>query len=100
VALAAAVANLWSVARKIEELFNLHTKVDASLKVIDERLRALEDRLLKLETGQSQLVTEARTAASAASTAMTSAVIGDTITRVTRLEGRADQLEQQRLPPP
>ncbi len=95
-----AVGRLWSLARKIEELFTLHTKVEASLQIIDERLRALEDRLLRLEANERQIVTEARSAATAASTQIAGAVISDAVTRITRLEGRTDQLEQKRLPPP
>src|SRR6476646_4331978 len=38
----AAVSRLWQIARKIEELFTLHAKVEGSLLVIDQRLRALE----------------------------------------------------------
>lgn len=48
-----AVSRLWSLARKIEELFTLHTKVEASLQIIDERLKALEDRMLRLEAEES-----------------------------------------------
>ena len=54
--------------------------------------------MLRLERDQTQIVTEA-SAATAASTAIACAVISDAVTRIT-LEGRADQLEQQRLPPP
>ena len=64
---------------------------------IDQRLKAIEDRLLRMETEQTQIVTEARSAATAASTAVAGAVISDAVTRITRLEGRADQLEQRRL---
>ena len=94
------VARLWQVARKIEELFTLHAKVEGSLLVIDQRLKALEDRMLRLESEQTQIVTEARSAATAASTTLAGAVIAEAVTRITRLEGRADQLEQQRSLPP
>jgi phage shock protein A len=94
------VARLWQVARKIEELFTLHAKVEGSLLVIDQRLKALEDRMLRLESEQTQIVTEARSAATAASTMLAGAVIAEAVTRITRLEGRADQLEQQRSLPP
>jgi uncharacterized protein (UPF0335 family) len=97
----AAVGRLWQVARKIEELFTLHAKVEGSLLVIDQRLKAMEDRMIRLESEQTQIITEARSAATAASTAVAGAVISDVVTRITRLEGRADQLEQdRRLPPP
>ncbi len=91
-----AVGNLWAIARKIDDLLSLHKKVEESLQVIDERLRALEDRMLKLEAGQAQVFTEARNAA----TVMASGVISEAVTRITRLEGRADRLEKRRLPPP
>jgi hypothetical protein len=94
------VGRLWTLARKIEDLLALHGKVAASLQIIDQRLKALEDRLLRLETEQGQIVTEARSAATAASTAIAGAIISDTVTRITRLEGRADQLEALRLPLP
>jgi phage shock protein A len=94
------LSRVWQLARKIEELFTLHGKVEASLQVIDQRLKTLEDRMLRLEAAQAQIVTEARSAATAASTAVAGAVISDAVTRITRLEGRADQLEQQRQLPP
>jgi hypothetical protein len=90
-----AIGSLWTFARKVDDLFALHNKVEASLQVIDERLRALEDRMLKLESGQGQVITEARNAAAF----MASGVIAETVTRITRLEGRTEQLEQRRLPP-
>ena len=91
------LGRLWHLARKIEELFTLHAKVEGALQIIDQRLRQLEDRMLKLETAQGQVFTEARNAA----TVMASNVISDAVTRITRLEGRTDQLEQERrLPPP
>jgi uncharacterized protein (UPF0335 family) len=97
----AAVGRLWQLARKLEELFTLHAKVEGSLLVIDQRLKAIEDRMVRLETERSQIVTEARSAATAASTAIAGAVISDLVTRITRLEVRADQVEQGRhLPPP
>jgi hypothetical protein len=94
-----AIGRLWSIARKVEELFELHGKVRDSLKLIEERLRALEDRMIRLETEQAQIITEAKTAATAASTIIVGNVIADTVTRLTRLEGRADHLDR-RLPPP
>ena len=47
-----------------------------------------------LEANQAQLIVEARAAASAASTAVTGGVISDVVTRLTRLEMRAEQLEK------
>ena len=89
------LGRLWLLARKIEELFTLHGKVEDALLVIDQRLKMLEDRMLRLEGDQTQIVTEARSAATAASTTVAGAVISDAVTRITRLEGRADQVEQQ-----
>jgi len=91
---------LWSLARKIEELLELHNKVQESLKVVDERLKALEHHLLRLESEKAQIITEARSAATAASTIISGGIVSDAVTRITRLEGRADQLEQRRLSAP
>jgi uncharacterized protein YceH (UPF0502 family) len=76
------------LARKLEDLFSLHNKVEISLQIVNERLGALEDRMLRLETGQGQVFAEARNTA----TVMASNVISDAVTRITRLEGRTDQL--------
>jgi hypothetical protein len=89
------IGRLWTLARKLEQLFSLHNKVEVSLQIVDDRLRALEDRMLKLETEQGRVFTEARNAA----TVMASSVISDAVTRITRLEGWADQISR-RLPPP
>lgn len=94
------IGRVWKLARKIEELFALHTKVEDALKVIDEHLKALEVRMLRLEAEKTQIITEARSAATAASTVVAGSIISDAVTRITRLEGRADQLERRRLPPP
>ena len=91
---------LWAFARKVEDLLGLQTEIRQALQIVDQRLKALEDRMIRLESDQTQLVTEARSAATAAATQIASAVISDTITQITRLEGRAEQLEQQRLPRP
>jgi hypothetical protein len=88
------IGRLWTLARKLEQLFSLHGKVEVSLQIVDERLRALEDRMLKLETEQGRVFTEARNAA----TVMASNVISDAVTRITRLEGWTDQLTR-RFPP-
>ena len=85
------------VARKVEDLFALHKKVEEALELIEARLRALEDRTLRLESDQTQIVTEARSASTTAATMIASSIVSDTVTRITRLEGRADQLEQRRL---
>jgi hypothetical protein len=94
------IGNLWTFARRVEDLFALHKDVKASLQVIEERLRTLEDRMLRLESDQQQIVTEARSASTTAATMIASSIVSDTVTRITRLEGRADQFEQRRLPPP
>ena len=94
------IGEVWRAARKVEDLLTLHNKVEASLEVITDRLRALEDRMLRLESNQTQLVTEARSAATAAASTIVGAVISDAVTRVTRLENRAEQIEQRHLPPP
>ena len=93
------ISGLWTFARRIEDLFALHKAVQASLQVIEQRLKALEDRMLKLEADERQVVTEARSASTAAATMVAGAIVSDTVTRITRLEGRTDQLEQRRLPP-
>lgn len=53
-----------------------------------------------LEAGQGQLVTEAKAAAGAAATTVAGAVISDIVTRVTRIEMRAEQAERRSLPRP
>src|SRR5271165_800669 len=91
-------AKVWAFARKVEDLLGLQTEVRQALQIIDQRLKALEDRMIRLEADQSQIITEARSAATAAATQIAGTVLSDAVTRITRLEGRADQLEQQRLP--
>lgn len=86
---------IWRVARKVDELFTLQNKVEASLQVVDERLRALEDRMLKLEAEQGRVFTEARNAA----TVMASGVLSEAVTRITRLEEQMKQAAQRQLPP-
>src|SRR5262245_60257672 len=88
------LGRLWQLARKIEELFTLHGKVEDALLVIDQRLKMLEDRMLRLEGDQIQIVTEPRSPPTVASTTVAGAVISYAATRITRLEGRADQVEQ------
>jgi hypothetical protein len=51
-----------------------------------------------LEAAQGQLAVEARSAASAAATAVSGAVVSDVVTRVTRIEMRAEEAAK-RLPP-
>ena len=57
-----------------------------TLEAIESRLRALEDRMTHLEAGQGQLITTAQSAANAAAVNVAAAVVGDIVTRVTRIE--------------
>ena len=52
-----------------------------------------------LEAHQDQLIGEAPAAASAASTAVAGGVISDVVTRLTRLEMRADEVAKRLSPP-
>ncbi len=56
--------------------------------------------MTRLESEQAGLVTEARSAATTAGTMVAGAVVPDAVTRLTRLEGRLDQVGRQSLPPP
>ena len=84
----------------MEDLLGFQTKMREALEVVNARLRVLEDRMTHLEASQGQLVVQAREAASVASTAVTGAVISDVVTRLTRLEDRADQLPKPSSPRP
>jgi hypothetical protein len=90
----------WSVVRRVEELFEFQTQTREALQIINDRLKAVEDRLLRLESEQSQVITAAGAAATAAAAAVAGNVISDAVTRITRIEGRADQLERKLFPPP
>ncbi len=83
-------ARLWTFARKIEELLAVQIKTEKALEAVAHRLRAIEDRMTHLEAIQGQIVVEARSAASAAATTVAGAVISDVVTRVTRMEIRAE----------
>jgi hypothetical protein len=85
--------------RKVEDLLALQ-KTREALDIVDTRLRALEDRMTHLEANQAQLIVEARAAASAASTAVAGGVISDVVTRLTRLEMSAEQLDKPSSPEP
>jgi hypothetical protein len=91
--------------RLLEELFNLQTKTEQTFTAVngrfvalesalETRLRSLEDRLTRMEAEQGQVVTEAKSAATGAATVIASAVISDSVTRVTRVEERLNRLEQ------
>jgi hypothetical protein len=92
-------ARLWTIARKVEDLFEAQTKTRAALEAIERRLKTLEDRMTYLEAGQSQLITEAKAAAGIAATGLAGSVIAEVVTRVTRMEMRQEDI-QKRLPPP
>lgn len=92
------VGRVWTLARKVEDLLDLQRQVREALGLVDQRLRALEDRMTRLESDQRRTFTEARSAA----TVMAAGVLTEAVTRITRLEGRTDQIEQEqrRLSPP
>jgi len=91
-----AIRGAWSLARRVEELFEFQTKAREGFQLIDERLKALEGRILRLEAEQGQVITTAGAAATAAAATVAGSVISDAVTRITRLEGRAEQLEGQK----
>ena len=90
---------LWTLARKVENLLELHGKTRTALEAIDLRLAALEDRMTYLEAGQGRVVTEARAAAGAAATGLAGSVISDIVTRVTRVEMRQEDMRFRLSPP-
>jgi hypothetical protein len=77
---------LFTLVRRVDRLFELQGKVDASVQII-------EDRLLSMETEGPRLITEARAAAGSAATAMSSAALNDVVTRLTRVEMRLQVLD-------
>ena len=91
-------SRLWRLGRQVEDLLGLQAETRKALEIVDTRLRTLEDRMTHLEANEGQLIVEARAAASAASTAVTGAVISDVVTRLTRLEERADKLPKPSPP--
>lgn len=94
-----ALGRLWALARKVEDLFEGQRKTTAALLAIEARLKDLEDRMTHLEANQGQLIVEAKAAAGVAATGLASSIISEIVTRVTRIEMRADE-GQRRLPPP
>jgi hypothetical protein len=68
-----------------------------ALEAVDIGLRGLEDRMTHLEDVQGQIVVEARSAASAAAITVSGAIISDVVTRVIRVEIRAEEAAK-RLP--
>ena len=91
---------LWRLVREVEDLFKLQTDTASALDALDVRLRSIEDRMTRLEAGQGQLVTEAKAAAGAAATMVAGAVVSDVVTRITRIEMRAEQADRRTLRPP
>jgi len=91
---------LCQFARRVDDLFALQRKTEDALEAVERRLRELEERVARLESEQARLVTEARSAATAAGTMVAGAVISEAVTRLTRLEGRVDEMEQKPLLPP
>jgi hypothetical protein len=88
-----AAGRIWRLARQDEDLFALEVKVREGTELVEQRLRALEDRLTRLEAREGQMLTAAGAAATATASAVSSAVISDAITRVTRLEVDVKALE-------
>jgi hypothetical protein len=87
------VGRLWSLARQLEDLFQLQSQMKEGIGAIDVRLRAIEDRLLRIEAEAPQLITEARSAAGAAASATSGAALNELVTRLTRVEVRLENLE-------
>ncbi len=88
-------ARLWAIARKVDDLLELHRKTASALDSIELRLRMLEERMTRLEAGQSNLVTEAKAAAGVAATGLAGSVISDVVTRVTRIEMRQEDIQRR-----
>jgi Holliday junction resolvasome RuvABC endonuclease subunit len=92
------IVQLWNLARRTEDLFGLHQRVEESLKALHQRMTDLETRMTGLESREALTVAEARGAAIAAATAVAGGVISDAVTRVTRIEDRLGRIEERRLP--
>ncbi len=93
-ALLPGVGRLWSLARKVEDLFQLQEQVRELVKEIEQRLRSLEDRMIRLEAEQPQMIDQAKNAATAASSLVSGAALNDLVTRLTRAEVRIEALEE------
>jgi len=93
------LAHLWAIGRRFEQFDKFQEETVSTLKDVEARLDALEDRMTRMEARQGELVTEARAAAGIAATGLTSSVISDVVTRVTRIELRQDDWHNN-LPPP
>lgn len=92
------IGQVWALARKADNLFTLHDKVERSLRGLLERINELEARVTRLEAREGQVVTEARNAATIAATTIAGGVISDAITRITRIEDRITHIEPPRQP--
>jgi uncharacterized protein (UPF0335 family) len=90
---------LWRFARKVEDLFALQNANQASLEAVAQQLHDLDTRMTRLESEQARLITEARSAATTSASTVAAAVISDTVTRLTRLESRVDQMDRPHLLP-
>jgi hypothetical protein len=90
---------LWALGRKVEDLLALQTKTREALEAVDNRLSTLENRMTHLEANQGQLVVEARSAAGAAATMVAGAVLSEVVTRVTRIEMRAEEAGRRLVRP-
>src|SRR5580658_1238748 len=93
------LGQLWSLGRKVEDLFALQGETREALGLVDRRLSSLEDRLRELEANHRQVIVEARAAAGAASSSVAAAVISDVVTRLTRIEMRAEEAAKRLMPP-
>jgi hypothetical protein len=91
----APLRGLRTLARKVEDLLALHRKLRDAISILEERLAVIETRLDRLETAQSQVIAGATGAAGA----VAGGIIADAVTRITRLEGRTEQLESRLILP-
>jgi phage shock protein A len=91
---------LWRFARKVEDLFALQNANQTSLEAVAQQLHDLNTRIARLESEQARVIAEARGAATTSASMVAAAVVSDTVTRLTRLEGRVDQMERHHPPPP
>jgi phage shock protein A len=92
----------WALARKVQDLFELQDKTRETLDDLAKKIEQLERRMTYLEASQSQVITEAKAAAAAASTVLAGGILSDTVTRLTRLEIKLENMPADRptLPPP
>jgi len=89
------VGQIWTFARKVEDLFVLQRQTEAALDLINGRLSKLESRMTDLEADQRRVIAEAKSAATSAASVIASATLVELATRLTRLE-----LRQLGLSPP